>query len=81
MVMFDLLYKARLKGDKLENQKQSIMGNIRGPFLLFLIVLIGSVAQCQGSIFKNYDLNSVNRGTFPEGFIFGTASSSYQVCV
>uniref|UniRef100_A0A2N9H0B6 Beta-glucosidase n=1 Tax=Fagus sylvatica TaxID=28930 RepID=A0A2N9H0B6_FAGSY len=54
------------------------MGNIRGPFLLFLIVLIGSVAQCQGSIFKNYDLNSVSRGTFPEGFIFGTASSSYQ---
>lgn len=65
----------------LENQKQSIMGINRGPFLLFLIVMVGSVAWGEGEI-QNYDSKySVNRSSFPEGFIFGTASSSYQVCV
>ena len=65
----------------LENQKQSIMGINRGPFLQFLIVMVGSVALVEG-VTQNYDSKySVNRSSFPEGFIFGTASSSYQVCV
>nr|POE85717.1 beta-glucosidase 12 [Quercus suber] len=50
----------------------------RGPFLLFLIVMVGSVPWGEGAI-QNYDSKySVNRSSFPEGFIFGTASSSYQ---
>ncbi|KAM3686287.1 hypothetical protein ACJW31_11G187100 [Castanea mollissima] len=54
------------------------MGINRGPFLLFLIVMAGSVAWVEGAI-QNYDSKySVNRSSFPEGFIFGTASSSYQ---
>ncbi|KAK4591739.1 hypothetical protein RGQ29_016253 [Quercus rubra] len=46
--------------------------------LQFLIVMVGSVALGEG-VTQNYDSKySVNRSGFPEGFIFGTASSSYQ---
>ncbi|KAM3734148.1 hypothetical protein ACB098_11G192100 [Castanea mollissima] len=50
---------------------------ISGHFILFLIVLVGSIARSEGVI-QNYDSNSVNRRSFPKGFIFGTASSAYQ---
>nr|POE81598.1 beta-glucosidase 13 [Quercus suber] len=50
---------------------------IRGHFILFLIVLVGSLARGEGVI-QNYDSSSVDRRSFPKGFIFGTASSAYQ---
>ncbi|KAK4591713.1 hypothetical protein RGQ29_016235 [Quercus rubra] len=50
---------------------------IRGHFFLFLIVLVGSLARGEGVI-QNYDSSSVDRRSFPKGFIFGTASSAYQ---
>ncbi|XP_047334978.1 beta-glucosidase 12-like [Impatiens glandulifera] len=41
-------------------------------FILFLLVC------CQASIDENYRISSLNRTSFPHGFIFGAASSSYQ---
>jgi hypothetical protein len=52
---------------------------IRGPLILFLniVQLVADSVASGGVATPNYD---VNRSSFPVGFIFGTASSSYQVC-
>ena len=45
-----------------------------GYVLLGLVVLLSSLASSIG-----HDTDSLNRNSFPVGFIFGTASASYQV--
>ena len=48
-----------------------------------IIVILSYVAIIEASILlTNDDINnSLNRSSFPEGFIFGTASSAYQVLI
>ncbi|XP_050369374.1 cyanogenic beta-glucosidase-like [Argentina anserina] len=49
--------------------------------LLFVILLVFSLALATSTIgtsLSHYDVTSINRSTFPAGFIFGTASSAYQ---
>ncbi|KAF8396085.1 hypothetical protein HHK36_017697 [Tetracentron sinense] len=51
---------------------------IQGILLLLgLLVLVDSLAHYEG-VTANHDSASLNRSSFPAGFIFGTASSSYQ---
>jgi hypothetical protein len=59
-----------------ENQKQSTMV-IRGPLILFLFLFLFVQLVASGGVATP---NYVNRSSFPAGFLFGTASSSYQVC-
>lgn len=48
--------------------------------LVVLLVIFSSVTSCPvGTIPRDYDTASLNRTSFPQGFIFGTASSAYQV--
>ncbi|GLT54554.1 hypothetical protein SLA2020_277460 [Shorea laevis] len=53
---------------------------IRGPLILLLIVqlVVDDSVASGGVATPNSDLDYVNRSSFPVGFIFGTASSSYQ---
>ncbi|GMY16391.1 cyanogenic beta-glucosidase [Fagus crenata] len=44
-----------------------------GYVLLGLVVLLSSLASSIG-----HDTDSLNRNSFPVGFIFGTTSTSYQ---
>ncbi|KDP25142.1 hypothetical protein JCGZ_22677 [Jatropha curcas] len=47
-------------------------------FLLSLLLVLGSVTSNAVSVESRYDTVSFNRSSFPVGFLFGTASSSYQ---
>ncbi|KAL5760558.1 hypothetical protein ACOSQ2_019396 [Xanthoceras sorbifolium] len=51
--------------------------SIQRSFLLLLIVLVYSMASSECST-QNHGSASLNRTSFPSGFIFGTASSAYQ---
>lgn len=46
--------------------------------LLGLLVLVGSLSNSI-AITPSHDASSLNRSSFPGGFIFGSASASYQV--
>ena len=52
--------------------------------LLWLFVLIGStavaIAVTPTIIPSEFDKVTLNRRSFPRGFLFGAGSSSYQVC-
>ncbi|CAN6307545.1 unnamed protein product [Urochloa humidicola] len=52
------------------------MVRLRLPLLLLTVVgawmMQGCIAQGEGVL---------TRGSFPQGFVFGTASSAYQVCL
>ncbi|KAF3449150.1 hypothetical protein FNV43_RR09878 [Rhamnella rubrinervis] len=52
----------------------------QGCILLGLLVLVSSAvtSSSKATIPPNYDTASLNRSSFPAGFIFGTASSAYQ---
>lgn len=54
---------------------------MQGYFILrlFLLLLLSSVGIIKASDTPNYGTALLNRSSFPEGFIFGTASASYQV--
>ncbi|KAL6341213.1 hypothetical protein AAG906_032330 [Vitis piasezkii] len=53
---------------------------MQGYFILrlFLLLLLSSVGIIKASDTPNYGTALLNRSSFPEGFIFGTASASYQ---
>lgn len=53
----------------------------QGSVLLSLLVLVCSAvtSSSKATIPSQYDTGSLNRSSFPAGFIFGTASSAYQV--
>jgi hypothetical protein len=46
-----------------------------------IVMILSYVAIVEATILLTNDVinNSLNRSSFPEGFIFGTASSAYQV--
>jgi hypothetical protein len=46
--------------------------------LLLILVILG--VSLQGCIAQGGDGGGLTRGSFPKGFVFGTASSAYQVC-
>lgn len=53
-----------------------------GSLISVLVLLLGSsvtISTRAAEIPKHYDAVLLNRTSFPPGFIFGTASSSYQV--
>ncbi|OVA06647.1 hypothetical protein BVC80_8919g18 [Macleaya cordata] len=58
------------------------MGIVDLLFFVFLVVLVDSLARSEAVELKSRDSAEtvlLNRSSFPTGFIFGTASSSYQV--
>ncbi|KAK0574920.1 hypothetical protein LWI29_030952 [Acer saccharum] len=55
-----------------------MMSNIQRSFLLLLIFLIHSMDSGECST-QNHGPASLNRSSFPAGFVFGTASSAYQI--
>ena len=50
----------------------------QGYTLLGFLVLLGSLSNSI-AVTPSHHTDSFNRGSFPAGFIFGTASASYQV--
>jgi len=45
-----------------------------------IIVILNSLAIIEATILLTNDISkSLNRSSFPQGFIFGTSSSAYQV--
>lgn len=51
-----------------------------GHVLVLLIALVTSfIIITEGVTTPNPEIASLNRNSFPTGFIFGTASSAYQV--
>jgi hypothetical protein len=52
---------------------------IKGLLHLFFIFLVLSVVHSSEDGLKDSNLAAINRSNFPAGFIFGTASSAYQV--
>jgi hypothetical protein len=56
---------------------------IQGSMLLAIVLLLLGFALRNGKASNTppayYDTAFLNRSSFPAGFIFGTASSSYQV--
>jgi len=46
--------------------------------LLLLLFILG--VSLQGCIAQGGDGGGLTRGSFPKGFVFGTASSAFQVC-
>ncbi|XP_058073483.1 beta-glucosidase 12-like isoform X1 [Magnolia sinica] len=53
------------------------MAHVGGPFLFLLLLLLGSLSRVGGAPTRE-DRPPINRSSFPPGFLFGTASSSYQ---
>lgn len=61
----------------------------RGSLLLvlvgFIVIFLASIVRSSKSVMTPslsgslYDTSFLNRSSFPSGFIFGTASASYQV--
>ncbi|XP_077254147.1 beta-glucosidase 12-like [Tasmannia lanceolata] len=51
---------------------------LRRSFLLGLLLLVASLAHAKGAAQCN-GMPPLGRGTFPKGFIFGGASSAYQI--
>ena len=47
--------------------------------LLVLLGLLTNIIAVSSSHDSAYDTASLNRTSFPEGFIFGTAAAAYQV--
>lgn len=58
---------------------------IHGSFVFGLVLLLVCSSVMLSSIANtrpfHFDVSSLNRSSFPEGFIFGTASSAYQVII
>lgn len=55
---------------------------LQGILLLVLLTFLSNaVATSIATTPSHYDVASINRSTFPAGFIFGTASSAYQVSI
>lgn len=51
---------------------------IQTYFFISLLLLLGSaIASASAATNSTYD--DINRASFPKGFIFGAASSAYQV--
>ncbi|XP_047325323.1 beta-glucosidase 13-like [Impatiens glandulifera] len=46
--------------------------------LLLLLLAFSSLVSCQLDSLPSYDLTSLNRSSFPEGFVFGAATAAYQ---
>jgi hypothetical protein len=63
----------------LYNKRQLITMEIKGLLHLFFIFLVLSVVHSSEDGLKDSNLAAINRSNFPAGFIFGTASSAYQV--
>ncbi|TVU37466.1 hypothetical protein EJB05_10782 [Eragrostis curvula] len=60
------------------------MNKVRGQAMLLLaaahvVLLTLPTAQCYWLNPEIYDTGGLSRGAFPEGFVFGTAASAYQV--
>ena len=56
------------------------MGIIQAHLLLYSVLFfLGTVASDKASIGADYGIRELNQTSFPPGFIFGTASSAYQV--
>ncbi|KAM7471094.1 hypothetical protein LguiA_009277 [Lonicera macranthoides] len=53
------------------------MVKMRRPLLFLLLTL--TVIQCVAGTNISLDTGGLSRGSFPEGFVFGTATSAYQV--
>lgn len=79
-VKFPLYIKGQVYS--LENKMKTIYSvmALQGILLLVLLtILSNAVATSIATTPSHYDVASINRSTFPAGFIFGTASSAYQV--
>ena len=71
-----------LESGKLEmaSCQSNQMWIIQAHFLLYSVLfLLGTVAIDNAPIGADYGIRELNRSSFPSGFIFGTASSAYQV--
>ncbi|KAE9593295.1 putative beta-glucosidase [Lupinus albus] len=53
--------------------------NILILWVLTLVIITSSITLIEAVMPILVDVASLNRSSFPDGFIFGTASSSYQV--
>ena len=68
-----VLHKKKKKNKTKQNQSWHFKA-IQSYLLILLGLLTNGIA-----ISSSYDTASLNRTSFPSGFIFGTASASYQV--
>lgn len=51
----------------------------RAPLVLLLVVTVVVANASSPESAMNFDTGGLSRGTFPKGFVFGTATSAYQV--
>ncbi|THG13340.1 hypothetical protein TEA_026138 [Camellia sinensis var. sinensis] len=51
----------------------------RAPLVLLLVVTVVVANASSPDSVINFDTGGLSRGTFPKGFVFGTATSAYQV--
>jgi len=72
---FLLVLHYKKANEKIPARETKTMMAFEGYLLLGLLVLLGSLTSSTGA----HETVSLNRSSFPAGFIFGTASSSYQV--
>ena len=47
--------------------------------LLRVLVFVNTAVFSSEALSSNYEIGSLNRSSFPAGFIFGAASAAYQV--
>lgn len=81
---FRSINTAQTRATDYAKESASVMAfRVHELMLLCILILVSSASHCKaehGALKPaDYDTVSLNRSSFPDGFLFGTASAAYQV--